>query len=72
MHGTRPIDFIPDVLQALAGGVEKTQTQLTEEVWGTSGRNSPRLVNLLNHMVGRKLIVRREVGRAKLYRLPTV
>lgn len=67
----RVIDFAPHVLEALKeAGKPLTQTALTEAVWGTSGRNNPSLVNLLNYRVTKGQIKRYKHGRTKLYFLP--
>lgn len=63
---SRVIDYLPYVLEALENKT-LNQTALTEAVWGTSGRNNPRLVNLLDYMVRKGLIIRTCVGRAKYY-----
>ena len=68
----RVIDYAPFVLEALQEAKKPmTQTELTEAVWGSSGRNSPKLVLLLNVMVNRRQIKRYKHGNAKLYFLPT-
>jgi hypothetical protein len=68
-NSVRTISFAPDVIRCLADG-PMTQTQLTEAVWGTSGRNNPNLVNLLRHMTDRGEITMTKRGNAKVYRLP--
>lgn len=69
----RVIDFIPDVLEILkVAGKPLNQSDLTERLWGSSGKNSPHLVNLFNHMVGSGSLIRCTKGRTKWYSLPQV
>lgn len=65
----RTIDFIPHVLTALReAGRELTGSDLSEAVWGTSGRGNPKLTNgLFPYMVERGLLAVRTKGRAKYY-----
>lgn len=62
-------DYIPDVIYAIqqAGG-RITQTNLTEAVWGTSGRGNTTLTNkMFPAMVDLGLINMEVKGRSKIF-----
>ena len=66
------IDYAPFVIEALKeSNREMTGSDLSEAVWGTSGRGNTKLTNsLFPHMVRTGTIVMRQKGRAKYYSLP--
>lgn len=62
-------DYIPEVIHAVrqAGGM--SQTDLTEAVWGTSGRGNTSLTTaLFPSMVSLGLMTMEKQGRAKVFR----
>jgi predicted transcriptional regulator with HTH domain len=62
--------YVPEIIQAIqkAGG-ERAQTALTEDVWGTSGRGNPGLVNAFESMVTLGLLTMEKRGRSKVFRV---
>ncbi len=61
-------DYIPEVIHAVQQAGEMTQTDLTEAVWGTSGRGNTTLTQVLfPEMVDRGYLTMRKAGRAKMF-----
>ena len=61
-------DYAPYVCMVLVRDGMSNQTELTEQVWGTSGRNSPRLTkNLFPAMVDWGYLKLEKWGRTKMY-----
>lgn len=61
-------DYIPEVIHAVQQAGEINQTELTEAVWGTSGRGNTSLTQILfPEMVSRGYLVMRKAGRAKMF-----
>lgn len=61
-------DYIPEVVHAVRQAGEINQTELTEAVWGTSGRGNTTLTQVLfPEMVARGLLTMRKAGRAKMF-----
>ncbi len=69
----RVVDYVPYVMKALReAGREMTGSELSEAVWGTSGRGNPKLTQVLfPHMVAKGYLKVREKGRAKYYSVGT-
>jgi len=64
----RLIDYIPEVIYEVQQAGEIAQTELTERVWGTSGRGNTSLTQVLfPEMVDRGYLTMRKAGRAKLF-----
>jgi len=64
----RLIDYIPEVIYEVQQAGEINQTELTEAVWGTSGRGNTSLTTILfPEMVDRGYLTMRKAGRAKLF-----
>jgi predicted transcriptional regulator len=64
----RLIDYIPEVIHAVQQAGEINQTELTEAVWGTSGRGNTSLTQILfPEMVDRGYLRMRKAGRAKMF-----
>jgi len=64
----RLIDYIPEVVYEVQQAGEINQTELTERVWGTSGRGNTSLTQILfPEMVSRGFLVMRKAGRAKMF-----
>lgn len=64
----RLIDYIPEVVYEVQQAGEVNQTELTERVWGTSGRGNTSLTQILfPEMVARGYLKMRKAGRAKLF-----
>ena len=63
------IDYIPCVLEeVLNAGNNVKQTDLTEMVWGTSGRGNTTLTgSLFPYMVGAGLMTMTKSGRSKIF-----
>lgn len=62
------IDYIPDVVYEVQQAGEINQTELTERVWGTSGRGNTSLTQVLfPEMVARGYLVMRKAGRSKMF-----
>lgn len=65
----RLIDYAPYVLLALRNGPVK-QTDLTEAIFGSSGRGSPALINsLFPYCIRKGWVTMTRRGRAKVYSL---
>lgn len=63
------IDYTPNVLAALRGG-EMKQTELTEAVFGLSGRGNSHLIgSLFPHCVRRGWVTVQQRGRSKVFTL---
>lgn len=61
-------DYIPEVVHAVQQAGEINQTELTERVWGESGRGNTSLTQILfPEMVARGMLVMRKAGRAKMF-----
>lgn len=61
-------DYIPEVIHEVRQAGEINQTDLTEAVWGTSGRGNTSLTQILfPEMVARGLLTMRKAGRAKVF-----
>jgi hypothetical protein len=66
----RVIDYLPYVLAALKKEGPSGQGDLTVMVWGTSGRNSPKLTkSLFPSMVSAGLIAQTKKGRSITFRI---
>ena len=64
----RLIDYIPEVIHEVQQAGEINQTELTERVWGTSGRGNTSLTQVLfPEMVDRGYLTMRKAGRAKMF-----
>ena len=64
----RLIDYLPEVIHEVQPAGEINQTELTERVWGTSGRGNTSLTQVLfPEMVDRGFLRMRKAGRAKLF-----
>jgi hypothetical protein len=64
----RLVDYIPEVIDAVRQAGEINQTDLTEAVWGTSGRGNTSLTQILfPEMVDRGYLTMRKAGRAKMF-----
>lgn len=64
----RLVDYIPEVIHAVSEAGEINQTDLTEAVWGTSGRGNSSLTKVLfPEMVCKGLLTVRKAGRSYLY-----
>ena len=64
----RLVDYIPEVIHEVQKAGEINQTELTEAVWGTSGRGNTSLTQILfPEMVARGYLTMRKAGRAKLF-----
>lgn len=62
-------DYIPEVIHAVRQAGEMNQTDLTEAVWGTSGRGNTTLTTVLfPSMVSLGLMTMEKRGRAKVFR----
>lgn len=57
------------ILMALKREGAMTQTALTELMYGSSGRNNPRLVSFLEALASQGYVTMTKKGRAKLYKL---
>lgn len=63
-------DYIPEVVHAVKRAGEINQTDLTEAVWGTSGRGNKNLTDILfPSMVSLGLMTMEQRGRSKIYRV---
>jgi predicted transcriptional regulator len=64
----RLIDYIPEVIHEVQQAGEINQTELTEAVWGESGRGNTSLTQILfPEMVAKGLLTMRKAGRAKMF-----
>lgn len=64
----RLVDYIPEVIHAVQQAGEINQTDLTEAVWGESGRGNTSLTQILfPEMVARGFLTMRKAGRAKMF-----
>jgi hypothetical protein len=64
----RLIDYIPEVIYEVQQAGEINQTELTEKVWGESGRGNTSLTQILfPEMVARGFLRMRKAGRAKMF-----
>lgn len=64
----RLIDYLPDVVHEVSKAGEINQTDLSEAVWGTSGRGNTSLTTkLFPAMVSMGYLTMRTAGRTKLF-----
>lgn len=69
--GNRLIDYAPAVIDELRKQGPLNQGDLTEAVWGTSGRGNTSLTQtLFPWMVARGMMKMTQKGRTKLFSLP--
>lgn len=64
----RLVDYIPEVVNAVRNAGVINQGDLTEAVWGTSGRGNKSLTSILfPEMVSKGLLIQKKSGRSIMF-----
>ena len=63
------IDYVPNILKAVADAGEINQGDLTEAVWGTSGRGNKTLTQTVFPylVIDKRMLAQRKRGRAIMF-----